>query len=232
MAPKLNHQALRLRSWPVLLTVVFVVGVQGLAIGVGAWHFWRYVAAPQLGVLSDADRWEENLRMATSAFRTIDEKQAALETLLTLEDYVRTLGVDVRQAAIIALDNIVLMIDYPLDLKYAAARVQAMLGRGPQARPVAGTAVTASAEVASRPVGADDPQAAQTRLRALVGLRGDAFREASAERTRLLVEAFRRDPCAESFSDLIQDLERREDLGTVERSFLYGMRQERQQRCF
>lgn len=228
MAQSMRHQALRQRSWPVLLTVIFVIGVQGLAIGVGAWHFWRYVAAPKLGVLSDADRWEENVRVATSAFRTLDEKQAALETLLTLGDYVRTLPEDVRLSAIAALDNIVLMVDYPLDLKYGAARVQAMLGRGPQGSPAA----TAPSETATGPSPDDDRQEVLAHLRALVGLRGNAFREASPERTRLLVEAFRRDPCAPSFSALIHDLERRPDLGTVERSFLYGMREERQQRCF
>ncbi len=228
MAPNLNPQVLRLRSWPVLLTVVFVIGVQGLAIGIGGWHFWRYVAAPRLGVLTDADRWEESLRVATSAFRTLDEKQAALETMLTLGDYVRTLGEDVRLNAIAALDNVVLMVEYPLDLKYAAARVQAMLGR----EPLPAFAATIATGATASPVIAVDLRTAQARLRALVDLRGDAFREASAERTRLLVEEFRRDPCAASFSALIHDLERREDLGTVERSFLYGMREERQQRCF
>lgn len=229
MATPLIPQGSHLRLWPVLLAIVAVLAVQGLAIAIGGWHFWRYVAAPRLGVLSEADRWEESLRVATSAFRTLDEKQAALAVMLSLEKHAATLSDETRHSVVQALDNVVLMVEYPLDLKYAAARVQAMLGRGPTypaTRPVESSASGAgTAAVAS-------PALAERRLQALVDLRGEPFREASAERTRLLVESFRRDPCAPLLAERITALERRDDLGTVERSFLYGMREERRQRCF
>src|SRR5690606_22460269 len=111
------------------------------------------------------------------------------------------------------------------DLKYAAARVQTMLL--PSAAPVetASSATTATSPPTAEAV---DPVG---ELRRLAGLGGPAFREASAARTRLLVEAVRREPCRRDLAEIVGALEEREDLGTVERSFLYGIRDEQRHRC-
>lgn len=225
MAAKLRLAGSPLRSFPTLLTIAVVLGINAFVIGVGGWHFWRYVVAPKVGALDEADRWKERLQIATSAFRTIDEKQVALEAMAGQAEYVATLSEPERRRVARALDNVILMIEYPLDLKYAAARVQAMLL--PSAAPV--EMVPSATTAASSPIAvAVDPVRELRRLTALVG---PAFREASAARTRLLVEAVRREPCRRELAEIVVALEAREDLGTVERSFLYGIRNEQEHRC-
>lgn len=225
MAAKLRPAGSPLRSFPTLLTITVVLLINAFVIAVGGWHFWRYVVAPKVGALDEADRWNERLLIATSAFRTIEEKQLALEAMAEQAEYAATLSEPERRRVARALDNLILMTEYPLDLKYAAARVQAMLL--PSEAPV-DTAPSATTAATSPIAEVVDPVGELRRLTALVG---PAFREASAARTRLLVEAVRREPCRRELAEIVAALKERKDLGTVERSFLYGIRNEQRQRC-
>lgn len=217
-----------LRQGVLIVVVLGAVAVNLFAIGLGGWHLWRYVVAPRAGLVDEDARWQEGMRVATSAFRRLDEKERALDNLLALRSHASTLTEAVRARDAAALDDVVLQLDYPLDLKYKAARVQAML-RGNDGGAGAPPGLRREATPSAEP--GPDAAAALHRLDTLSGAVGPAFREHSAERTRLVVELFRSRPCDPDLARLVRSLVDREDLGTVERSFLFGVRREQEQRC-
>lgn len=195
------------------------------AIGVGGWHLYRYVLAPSLDLVSSEEQLREQVQIATSPFRTLSEKRRALDRIVELREHVDELEPAERRAGARALTDVVRMPDYALEIKYKAARAQAILSDRP----------LGSVDVGRRPpvteaVGREF-EARLSRLRALTAVTGTEFREGSSDRTRLLVGLFREDPCDADLHGVLRDLAERERLPTVERSFVFGMLSQRRDLC-
>jgi len=211
-----------------LLGVVMLGIFAGLlfALGLGGWHLYRYELAPRLGWVSARAAFQEQIRVATSPFRTLPEKEAALDDLLAEPEYFVPLTEGRRAQLINDFAELVAHTDYPRELRYKAARVQA-LARG--AEITAATARQPTSAVTT-PI---DPAAKLARLQTLSKPETDIDRQLRAERTQLLLELFRAEPCRAELAEILEQLHRqRAHLDVIEKSFLYGIRNDRQQQCF
>ncbi len=214
------------------LGIAGALALNAVALSIGVWHLYRYVIAPEIGLLSDEERWTEHFRVSTSAFRRLEEKSQSLAILSELGDYAATLSETARTTQAERLNDLVLNPELPLDLRYQAARVQALLvPTPPRPAPAPTTPETSVATAVEQPGQTDSATGPGARLRTLAGVVASELASTSPERTRLLISAFRSDPCNDELGSLIADLVGRDGLPLVERSFLHGMLNQEKELC-
>lgn len=223
-----------LRGVAVAAGLLLAVGLLVGALFLGGYHMLRYVLAPRLGWVSPAQAFAENLRVATSPVRRLEERETALQHLLGMREYAATLTPAARVEAIALLANMALNELLPLDLRYDAARVQMLIAAANTADTSTAAVLEQTAPVQRAELAAADAKvqaAKRARLAELIALQGEAFGAASPERTRLIVELVRQTPCDRQLLQWIEELKHRDGVGTVERSFLFGIAKQSEASC-
>lgn len=205
--------------WAALIAAVLG---NGLVLVMGGWHLYRYEIAPRYGLLDDVHIWEENMAIATSAFYKPEEKIVALDRLLHLESYATSLTETERQALAAQMRNLTMIEFYSLDLKYKAARVGAML---------IGEQTNRDEITIPKPAASENWRLILPDVAATLTATTEGLRRSSPERTKFFVEWFRAEPCAPELVQLMHKFLAREDLPSVERSFLFGIQVEVQAKC-
>lgn len=206
--------------WAALIAAVLG---NGLVLVLGGWHLYRYEIAPKYGLLDEAQIWAENMAIATSAFYKPEEKIVALDRLLRLESYATSLTETERQVLAAQMRELTMIEFYALDLKYKAARVGTMLiGEQRNDNDIA----IPKHEVS------DDWRLILPDVAATLTASTEGLRRTSPDRTKFFVEWFRAEPCAPELVQLMHKFLARDDLPSVERSFLFGIQAEVQAKCF
>lgn len=219
-----------LRRGAIAAGLGLAIGLNALALAVGGWHFYRYVVAPRFDWVSSEQAWDEQMRMATSRVRRIEEREAALEEMLEMKSYARSLSEPARRRALEKLGRLVRTPDVPLRLKYKVARVQAVLRGEADERSTPGKSGAEKASAGR--VTWSSFEEGVGRLRALVRRAAtEPVEDSSAVRTRLVVELFRQQPCDPELLQLVRELAANDALPRIERGFVHGTLAERDRRC-
>jgi len=216
----------KIKAIMVGLALMATIAVNLIVLGVGGYHFVRYVVMPRLNLVSDAEQWDESMRVATSAFRRLEEKDKALSQLIGLKEYAKILSATAKLTDAERLDDVVFMTDYPLELKFKASQVKAILS-GVGAKPARRLHQRAITTMTTRSADATMLK----RVVELANVTNKNLRDSSPERTRLLVRYFRAHPCDGELKAVVRKLLRREQLPAIERSFVSSIMVEKRRKC-